>query len=336
MTARTLGKRLLGGSAALGVAAVVVMLLPTSAGANGPAKYGWWYEANQGLPVAPPPPPQVPSDGLYVANGFSGPTAVSALTFTVPSGAQLGPLTLKIAGNPTITQPPVACTLAASSEGYRAAQEGAWNDRPSYDCRKAQIPGSVDANKTTTTFNVDPFLANGTVSLVILAGGSADQVAFQKPDDGALQIANGDTGGAVGGVATPSSGAATGPESSDGQAASLPSQASSGDNYSQPLVDTGSGPMSAIPTAPSAPGTPASPASAAPTGGRGRAASPGYALGKPAAATVPQGWHSKTATGLGLTAILGALVAWTIGYGPLGGRVQLLSVRLRPPPPPTE
>ena len=335
MTGRTLGRALLGGSAALGVAAVVILLLPFSAGANGPTKYGWWYEANPGLPVAPPPPPQVPADGLYVANGFGGPTAISALTFTVPSGAPLGPLTLKIAGNPTITQPPVACTLSPSSAGYKPVQEGAWNDRPSYDCKKAQITGSVDANKTSVTFDADPFLANGTVSLVILAGGSGDQVAFQKPDDGALQPANGDTGGATGGAAAPSSpgsGATAGAGSPAGQAGSLPSQTSSGGDSSQPLVGTGSGPTPAVPTSPLAPG---GPAAAAPAGGTGRGSSPGYA-GKPAVAMIPQGWHTKTATGLGLTAILGALVAWTLGYGPLGGRVQPLSVRLRPPPPPTE
>jgi hypothetical protein len=331
MRGTILGKALLGGSAVLAVAALAVMLLPTSAEANGPTKYGWWYEANQGLPVPPPPPPQVPPDGLYVGNGFSGPTAISALTFTVPSGAGVGPLTLKIAGNPTITQPPSACTLSPASAGYKPAQEGAWSDRPSYECKKAQITGSVDANQTSVTFKVDPFLANGILSLVVLAGGAADQIAFQKPDDSALRITNGDTAAGAGGATY--GGAGTDLQSSGGDASNLPSQPSSSANYSQPLVDTRAGGAPIGPTGPSAPG---SPVPAAPSGGTGGARSPGYALGSPASVRVRQGWHTTAATALGLASALGALVAWTLGYGPLGGRIQPLSVRLRPPPPPPE
>jgi hypothetical protein len=326
---RALGKAVLGVSAALALAAGAVMLLPTTAGANGPTKYGWWYEANTGLPISPPPPAQVPSDGLYVENGFNGPTAISALTFTVPAGAQIGPMTLKIASNPTITQPPLACTLSASSASYKAAQDGPWTDRPSYDCKKAQITGAVDTAKSTVSFNVDPFLANGTVALVILAGGPADQIAFQKPDDGALQATSGDSGAVTGANTGGGTGAAAvTPDTSSGS--NLPALSSPADSSSLPLVDTGSAPLPPVPTAP--PGS----STTAPSAQGGSQGPPGYALARPAAAIGPQGWHTKVATGLGLTAVMFALIAWTLGYGPLGGRILPLSVRLRPPSPPSE
>jgi hypothetical protein len=277
----------------------------------------------------------VPSDGLYVENGFNGPSAISALSFSVPAGAQLGPMTLKVAGSPTISQPPLACTLSATSAGYKPAEEGSWSDRPSYDCKKAQSTGSVDANKTTVTFNVDPFLINGTVSVVILAGGSADQIAFQKPDESALQVNSGDAGGMTSSPGV-GSGASTTPDMSAGGGSNLPAQPSSSPGGSSlPLVDTGSGSMPAVAATPSPPGGPTRGAQSAGSVGQG---SPGYALARPASATAPQDWRTKTATVLGLTAVLAALVAWTLGYGPLGGRVQPLSVRLRPPPrpPPTD
>ncbi|TMM18254.1 MAG: hypothetical protein E6G01_03800 [Actinobacteria bacterium] len=333
MRRRTLGRALVGTSVALTATAAAVMLMPAPLGANAPSKYGWWYKANAGLPVAVPPPPQVPSDGLYVENGFDGPSAISALSFSVPPGAALGPMTLKIAGSPTITQPPVACTLSAASSGYKPAEDGSWSDRPSYDCKKAQSTGSVDAAKTTVTFNVDPFLTNGTVSVVILAGGSADQIAFQKPDNSALQVNSGDAGGLTGSPGA-GSGASTAPDMSAAAGSNVPAQPTpSLGGSSQGLADTGSGPLPAVPAAPSAlAGPPAGTPSAASTG----QGSPRYALARPASATAPQDWRTRTATVLGLTAVLAALVAWTLGYGPLGGRIEPLSVRVRPPSSPRE
>jgi hypothetical protein len=315
-------------SVGLAMAAAGVMMLPASAGANGATKYGWWYEANAGLPVVPPPPPEVPPDGLLVQNGFDGPTAISALTFSVPSGAQLGPMTLKIAGTPTITQGPIACFLSPASAGYKAAEGGWWKDRPSYDCKKAQTIGSVDAHRTAASFNVDPFLANGTVAVVILAGGPADQIAFQKPDDSALQITNGDVSVATGA-------AAGAPDASGGGASNLSAQpsANSPGDASQSLTGTGASPL---PPVPEATAGPSSPSEAGQSAGAGASGPPGYALAKPAAATVSRGWHTKAATGLGLTSVIVALMAWSLGYGPLGGRVHPLSVRVRPPSLPSE
>jgi hypothetical protein len=319
-------RRLLPGtSAALGLVAATLMLLPGPAGANGPTKYGWWYEANGGLPVAPPAPPQVPSDGLYIENGFSGPTAISALTFTVPSGAALGPMTLKIAGTPTMTQAPIACAVSPASAGYQSAEDGSWKDRPSFDCKKAQSAGAVDSGRTTVAFNVDSFLANGTVAVVILAGGSADRVALQKPDAGALQVTSGDSGAGV----------RSNPAISDnsGQASGLTSQPSPVAGGSPlPLIDTGAGVAGPGPSATTATaGPPGGPPAATPSGSGSLSGSPSSERTNPVNATTRQSWRTQLAMTSGSIAVLLALVAWTLGYGPLGGRVQPLSVRLHPP-----
>jgi hypothetical protein len=316
-----LRRLLLGTSLALGAGAATVMMLPGPAGASGPSKYGWWYEANAGLPVAPPPPPQVPADGLYVENGFGGPTAIAALTFTVPPGDQLGPMTLKISGTPTLTQAPLACSMSPASMDYKAAEGGSWTARPAFDCKKAEAIGSVDPGRTTVTLNVDPFLANGTVSVVILAGGPADQVAFQKPDDSTLQMTSGDVGAAPG-VASASPGASAGaPDTSSGISNGAAPSALLPDVSPLPPIDTAAGAALAGPTPPGA----------AASGGGAPSGSERSALGRPVAATVRQGWHTELATGLGLTAVLIALIGWALGYGPLGGRVLPLSVPLRAP-----
>jgi hypothetical protein len=319
---------LLGTSLALVAGAATVTMLPGPAAASGPAKYGWWYEANSGLPVAPPAPPQVPSDGLYVENGFSGPSAISALTFTVPSGAQLGPMTLKISGTPTLTQAPVACTMSSASTDYKAAEGGSWTERPAFDCKKAQATGSVDSSKTAVTFDVDPFLANGAVAVVILAGGPADQIAFQKPDDSALQVTSGDVGAAPGVPSAGPGATSAAPDASAGISNGATPSSLSPDASPLPPVGSGAGAALAGPTGPAAP---AGPPVAAPSSGNTSSGSRGYALARPTAATVRQGWRTGLATGLGLTAILIALIGWALGYGPLGGRALPLSVPLRAP-----
>ena len=203
-------RRLLG-TLAVGAAALAGALLGSapSGWADAPAAYGWWYAANAGLPVPPPPPPSVPSDGLYVANDVGGPSAIAALSVPVPSGAGMGPLVLHIAGTPLMSQPPVACPLRSA---FKPAEGGAWSDRPTYDCAQAEKVGSVDAAKTTVTFDASPFLRDGAVGVVILAGGPTDQVAFNRPGPDTLTVST-----APGAVATPTgdAGAAAAPGAGD-------------------------------------------------------------------------------------------------------------------------
>ncbi|HET6793210.1 MAG TPA: hypothetical protein VFH45_02135 [Acidimicrobiales bacterium] len=307
--------------------------------AQAPTSYGWWYAANAGLPVPPPPPPQVPPDGMYAQNGFNGPAAYSALVFTVPAGSAVGPLTLQIAPNSSISSPPVACALTGT---FKSVQEGSWSSRPTYDCNKAQVPGTLNANQTAVSFNVDPFLHQDTVGLVVLAGGSADQIAFNKPGADALQVtaagsgAGSDTGSQPAATPAPSSspsGAGAQAPADSGSTAASPAPSDSSSFGASSLTSAGDLGSSAALPAPSTPSVPsgsqaASTGAQPATGGSSAGNRATSAVGAPTAAH-SGGWNHKLATVLGAIAALVALLAWTEGFGLLGGRVQPLSERRR-------
>jgi hypothetical protein len=299
------------GLVAVAVAAAATLLASAPSGwADAPSAYGWWNEANAGLPVPPPAPPSVPPDGLYVANGISGPTAIAALTVPVPSGAAMGPLVLHVAGSPLMTQPPVACPLRSS---FKPAEGGAWTDRPTYDCAQAQKVGSVDSAKTTVTFDASPFLRGGAVAVAILAGGPTDQVAFVKPGTDTLATSN--VPGAVPAADVPA------PPPADA-ASPLGSEAAS----ALPALDTGA--ASALPPL-AGPVAPGSLPSVAPSRG-GTAATGGTFSQVGTVGSSHSGWRSRVGGVLGGIAVLLALVAWNEGYGLLGGRVRNLASPLGP------
>ena len=290
------------------VATAAGALTLSSAGfADAPAASGWWYEANSGFPVTPPSPPSVPQNGLDIENGFSGPVAISALSFAVPSGAAVGPLVLHIAGSPVITAPPLACPLRSHS--FKSTEEGSWTDRPAYDCQPSQVAGKVDSTKTTVTFDVSSLLQNGYVAVAILAGGSADSVSFDSPGSDALTV--------------------TAPEVNP-SAVSAPTveapQSTSPLIEGAPGVDQSAlGPPSlgvapGLPTsAPESPGT----TSSSPTN-QGKEAS-GSTDHVASAAHQGSSLPSLAARIVGLAALALLLVAWTEGYGIMGGRIKVLA-----------
>ena len=69
-------------AAAVLAAAVSLFLAPSAAHADGPAATGWWTATNPGSVLGsptPPPPPDVPADGLLIEGGADGtPTAFAA------------------------------------------------------------------------------------------------------------------------------------------------------------------------------------------------------------------------------------------------------------------
>ena len=302
------------------------------AGADAPTRVGWWNEANTGA-VAPPAPPSVPSDGLYAANGPGGPAAVSGLEFTVPSGDTPGAMTLQIAGSPVITQPPVACPITGS--GFTPAQNGAWADRPTWDCTH-QVTGSVNTAQTAVSFDTSQLASGSTVAVVVLAGGPADQIAFSKPGPDTLAVGP-SAGGSGAGATTLSPGTDTG---SAGAGASTADGSQGASSAPPPPIasafatgDTGG--LAALP-APEASGAAAAPAAAAPTVGGPGSKPQAYAASRSYAGTAAtrSGFpRSRVATALGLAAMLLGLAAYTQGYGILGGRIQPLSVRREPRPP---
>ncbi|HEV3226206.1 MAG TPA: hypothetical protein VGZ52_05210 [Acidimicrobiales bacterium] len=280
-----------------------VLLFAGPSQADAPRAYGWWYAANLGLPVAAPPP-SAPGDGLYIENGVTGPTAFSALSFTVPSGAAIGRLSLHVAGSAMLSQAPIACPLQSAS--FKPAQGGAWSERPAYDCQKAQKTATMDASKSTLTFDVSPFLRDGTVAFAILASGPLDHAGFDKPGPDTLTVTN---AGAPPSAA-PAIGFATTPNGSSG-------------NVVPSAGFTAPGGLSATTTA-GAPttGAPTAPAATPPTG---TAASSPFAT----IATPTPPWRTNVARVAGIAALLLVLIAWSEGYGILGGRIQPLSSPLR-------
>ncbi len=317
----------LGGVAAL-LGCASLWLWTTPAKAAAPSKDGWWTVTNSGLGFAPPPPPQVPSGGLYIENGFTGPTAISALTFQVDPGSAVGSITLKVAGNPIITSPPVACPITPAGQNYQPVQGGAWSDSPAYDCSKSQVTGTVSPDNTTVTFDGAPLLANGTVAAVIKAGGSADRMAFEPPGPDTLTVTpSGSSGSLDGAPAGQPSGQPAGTPIGIGGAAggaaagsaSAFGPGSSGSGLVPAQNTLGSPPALAAPS--QVPG--GSPASGqTPTAGSGSGSRVGTAAHNltKASASRPS-LRKDVAEVVGMAALLAALVAYSEGFGLLGGRI---------------
>ena len=308
------------GAVALGAVGVAVLSTAwTTAAADAPSKYGWWSQANAGAPVAAPAPPDVPDKGLYVANGFAGPTAISALSFTVPTGATVGNLTLVATGNPVMTTAPQACALTSAGTGYQSAQNGDWSAAPAYDCSAGKVDGSIGSDGKTVTFAVGPLVKNGSLDLAIIPTGQADRIPFEPPTDSALAVtassssgstaAAGGGGGGIFGSAGGSSGSGAQASGGSGAAPALPPPPPSG-------ATTGTAPDAGL-----APAV-ASPQSSAPAGTSLAGAQPA------AASSGPAGRHTA-ATVIGLLAVVAALLFWSEGFGLLGGRTASLAAPRR-------
>lgn len=315
-----------GGAVALGAVGVAVLSSAwTGAAADAPAKYGWWSQANAGTPVAAPAPPDVPDKGLYVANGFSGPTAFSALSFPVPTGATVGNLTLVATGNPVMTSPPQACAVTAAGAGYAAAQNGDWSKAPAYDCSAGKVDGSIGSDGKTVTFAVGPLVRGGSLDVAILPTGQADRIPFEPPADSALAVtaasstSSGSTGGSGGGgIFGNANSSSTGSSAAGGAAPALPAPPPPSGETTGTTPDAGLAPA----VAPSAPAAPA---------GNSLAGS------RPAAASSGTGGRHTAATVIGMLAVIAALVFWSEGFGLLGGRTASLAApRKRAVPYPDE
>lgn len=279
----------------------------TSASATAPTKDGWWNETNVGLGFSATPP-QVPSGGLYVQNGFSGPAAISALTFDVPTGAAVGPLTLHVAGKAVITSPPIACPLTTAGRNYTPAQGGAWSDRPAYDCSHAKVSGTVSADQTSVTFDVGPLLSDGEVAVAVLAGGDADQIAFDPPGPSSM---------AVTGFATPAAPAGAAPAAPSGSAG-FPTGSTGSPSGVAATV-----PPVALGVLPSPGVTPPATPAATPSGSGVRSSNPS-AVREPRGGQATRSGSKTIGAILGVIGLVGLLVAYTEGYGLLGGRIRPL------------
>jgi hypothetical protein len=162
-------------------------LIPRSAFAAVPSTYGWWAQTSVGLgPLGPMAPPDVPPNGLYVQNSASGPIAISALQFLLPAGTEPSALTLHITGRPVITIPPIICPATSS---FGSVEDGAWSLHPSYDCSHP-VTGRLDASRSAVQFDVAQLVRDSALTVVVLAGGTADRIPFSQPGTDALGLVN--------------------------------------------------------------------------------------------------------------------------------------------------
>lgn len=273
-------RRLRGGvvTAVVGLCLGLQLVAPLATEAAAPSIYGWWSQASVGG-VGSTTQPDVPADGMLVQNAPAGAIAISALQFSLQQGATVGQLTLNITGQPVITAPPIACPATTA---FKAAEGGPWSDHPSYDCT-ASVTGSVNAASTEVQFQVTKLVLGQSLSLVVLAGGSADRIAFTKPGPDALAETNG--------ALAPPSDAVTNPSVFVPPAQAIVPQFPITPPQGNP-VPAAAPPVAALPAPPRPPAV--------------------LAAG---AVAQPQSFRQNVINGLALALILLAILYWSDGFG---------------------
>lgn len=185
---------------ALGLLAA--LLLAADDGADtGPRldDHGWWWAMQTGL-IELPAPPSVPEDGLLVANGPEGPTAIAGIRYEIDDDVLDATLVLEIAdeqGGEVATIR--ACTADAR---WRGAQAGTWEDRPSANCDEAEVTGQRDEGGETWRFDLMPLIGDGVADVILLPG------PLQDPDE----AGDGGPDGAPGGDDAPATPGAPAPD----------------------------------------------------------------------------------------------------------------------------
>jgi hypothetical protein len=269
---------------------------PFAASAAAPSSQGWWTQ-NPLSPLGP----TVPPEGLFVENVPSGPSALSALRLDLPSGTGAGTLTLDISGPPVITQAPVAC-LATSP--FLPAQGGAWANRPSYDCGNS-VTGVVNSDSTQVQFLVGGLVVMETLSVVVLAGGATDRIAFDKPGADSVSL-------------TASATAAPQPTPTTARPSQAPTPVVG------PVLPSAAPPVTLAPAPSPASARPA-PIAPSPTvipQATGRAAAPDLGDG-------PAEWRRGAGTLLGVALLLLSILYWSDGFGAVPLRSSLAARDVR-------
>lgn len=152
--------------------------------------YGWWYLPNQ-VPnnaAAPPAPPWVPSDGMYVAGAEAGPLAIAAVKLVSDGRVTLN---LDLTANGQAGLPSVAACLALTT--WDGASAGRWEGRPAYDCANEAI-GEVSEDGATMSFALDPgkHQENGFYNVALVPTGLVPfSATFNAPGAKSLVVTGG-------------------------------------------------------------------------------------------------------------------------------------------------
>lgn len=295
------------------VGCLAVLMAPAEGAA--PQRQAWWNRFNGPLPA--PAPPDVPADGLYVAYSADV-DAVAAVAFAVEPGSRPTRLVFELA--PTTTPLPAlqACQLVPEAVGFTPAQNGPWSQLPRYDCANASA-AVVDGNRTTITFDAPAPSADGVLAVALVPKGPG-RAAIKKPGSHALEVS--ETGSQSSPAGDPITPASRSPEDDD-----VPADlASSG--AAAPVV-TGS----FLPTTSSVEVT-------TPLSESSEVATPvidaPVPASRPTATPQPEEiaagiWGLRKRLGgiLGVGLLTAMLLYYSQGHGPLGARLDPISLTLR-------
>ena len=170
----------------------------------------WWYRASTAtptagspqpipggdpvLPVAPPGPPSVAEDQLYVEGTAASATAIAGITLSLASGESSPILTIEPASQSVV--PPNAVILACRAAIDWTPPEqspGTWESKPLVDCATS-VQGQVVDGKIV--FPLQPLVSGSLVDVMIVPGtdpslpaganGSAFSLTFAKPGPEAI------------------------------------------------------------------------------------------------------------------------------------------------------
>lgn len=209
-----LGGRTLFATALLFVPFTVIGLWASYAVAATQPQQGWWWTANPGIgTLTPPPPPNVPADGLYVQGGASStsgasdssPFAFSALVMQIPTGRVANTLVLQAASAPAGPSATLElCPLSVLSL-VKPEQGGPIADAPAYSCAH-WVTATPDATGSSYRFEVKDFVRSGVLAVAVLPTSPISQVVLNHPGSSALELVQaGPTSGPTGTGVTPGS-----------------------------------------------------------------------------------------------------------------------------------
>jgi hypothetical protein len=169
-------RRLLTLAVLSGTAASLWLFSAPSAHAVNNLETGVWWR-NQTGRASLPAPPQVPAGGLWVSSDPTGPSAISAVRFTLAGTEGFPVLTLRVGrltaqpGTPVTSGavPIFACVLTGTW-AKPPTFPGAWSARPSYDCAKGSVAGQMSPDLGAVVFNLTDLPAAHSYDLALVPG----------------------------------------------------------------------------------------------------------------------------------------------------------------------
>ena len=161
---------------AFGPFAGLCLLTAPAAHAVDNLESGVWWRNETGA-AALPAPSQVPAGGLWVSSDPSGPSAISAVRFSLSDTEAYPTLTLRVANltaapatPATSGSLPVLACEVVSPWTAPATSPGVWSARPTYDCTKGSVPGQLSPDHSTLAFDLTNLPAAQRYDLALVPG----------------------------------------------------------------------------------------------------------------------------------------------------------------------